>query len=464
MNSLSELLFGPPKVPSALPGDTPDASALPQPGGFARTLTDARAALPVTEEDPSSPPGVHPAAADPALSSAAAPAALSAMVAADGPGALRLAVRATTTAGAGQGSPGGNGLPPVGPDGGNGLPPVGPDGGKALPDSPPARMQPLPAAGVEGTSPTTQDAAVLARLQQERGSLLEPRRQGVQPGAPAAQAPGASASTAAALPSAMPEGLAERFSAQGQPGEVARQLGAVELRALDPTAQGLADARRPAGADLLNQGQPGWRQDIATQLDGTAVAAGIDRRIVAEAAGQRRGAEQQASAAAESVDRTSSTGAEAAEQISRPQTARAVVPMLAARDISAVAERIEMLMHRRSGLASVNLTLSELGDVEISVRLESKQAHVQFVVQDAAARESLEAQLPRLRALLSEGGLELGDIGMNMRERSDSDSGGERGDDRADTPRTAAADGGGVEEPSPRHRSGGGDHVLDAFA
>jgi len=573
MNSLSELLFGPLNLPAPLSGHAPDGSALPQAGGFAQTLTDARTALdlpmpadgsagvlqaavpvdrqgpglPGTEaplpwetpppwerppgressrlafENPSSLPGVQPLAADPALGGAAPPATLPGLP-------LRLAVRATTTEGTGQGSPGGNGLPPLGPD-----------GGKALPDLPPARVQPHPASagadaaaaagkGVAATPDGAAAAVVASAVAQRPGvptqtgvpvaqtptpttTHIDPRVTSGLAATPAAEAvvvaraaptlaepnaptqshlPGAttattgslpqsgpsapqasaapastataSASASAAPPTAPPEGLAERTAAAGQPGDVARQLGAVELRALDPTAQGAADARRPAGADLLNPGQPGLRQDMATQVDSGMAAAVIDRRTIVEAAGQRRGAEQQAAAGAESVDRSPSTGTEAAEQISRPQTARPVVPVLAARDMSALAERIEMLMHRRSGVANVNLTLSELGDVEISVRMESKQAHVQFLVQDAAARESLEAQLPRLRALLSEGGLELGDIGMNMRERSGGDGGGERGDEPTGTPGGAVADDGSVEEPSPRRRSGGGDHVLDAFA
>ena len=56
------------------------------------------------------------------------------------------------------------------------------------------------------------------------------------------------------------------------------------------------------------------------------------------------------------------------------------------------------------------------------MRQEAGQTHLSFLVRDAAARDALEAQLPRLRAQFEQSGLALGDVAMGFSDRSGQDA------------------------------------------
>lgn len=202
----------------------------------------------------------------------------------------------------------------------------------------------------------------------------------------------------------------------------------------------------------------------ATAARASLAAAVFERRALLEAASRQRGDRDARAGAVEGAERPAVPGGEVTEPRAQTAAPRPVAPVLAGRDLSALAERIEMLVHRRIGAASVNLSLGDRGDVEISVRMDSRHAHVQFVVQDAAVREALESQLPRLRALLAEGGLELGDVDMNLAGRSGSEP--DRRPEpapRQSTVSAAVAAGTGEDAPEIR-RLQRGDHLIDAFA
>jgi len=84
-------------------------------------------------------------------------------------------------------------------------------------------------------------------------------------------------------------------------------------------------------------------------------------------------------------------------------------------------DQAQLIMHRRGTAATLSLTLDDLGSVDVNLRQESGQTHLNFSVRDAAAREALEAQLPRLRALFEQQGLSLGDVAMGFSDRSADD-------------------------------------------
>jgi len=97
-------------------------------------------------------------------------------------------------------------------------------------------------------------------------------------------------------------------------------------------------------------------------------------------------------------------------------------------------DQAQLIMHRRGAAATLSLKLDDLGGVDVSLRQEGGQTHLNFSVRDAAAREALEAQLPRLRALFDENGLSLGDVAMSFSDRSE-----DQGDDRPGSPAPAGA-------------------------
>lgn len=74
----------------------------------------------------------------------------------------------------------------------------------------------------------------------------------------------------------------------------------------------------------------------------------------------------------------------------------------------AVAERVMFMVNGNVQEAEIKLNPRELGPIGIRVTLNQDQANVSFVAQHATTREALEAAIPRLREMLGENGLQLG--------------------------------------------------------
>jgi len=74
----------------------------------------------------------------------------------------------------------------------------------------------------------------------------------------------------------------------------------------------------------------------------------------------------------------------------------------------ALASRVQMLVDHDVGEARITLHPPELGALDIEISLVDDKTFVQLTASTAAARDELSQSLPRLRELLSVGGLELG--------------------------------------------------------
>lgn len=72
-------------------------------------------------------------------------------------------------------------------------------------------------------------------------------------------------------------------------------------------------------------------------------------------------------------------------------------------------QRVNLLMNLNMQEVEIRLDPPELGSMQIRVRTDAEQAHVNFMVQNQQAKEALEQSLPRLRELLAEQGLALGE-------------------------------------------------------
>ncbi len=182
-------------------------------------------------------------------------------------------------------------------------------------------------------------------------------------------------------------------------------------------------------------------------LDTANDRAGPERQPIVIAAERRTAGEwfqRRLATGREGAESADSRGLQVSEHRDPAGQALTARPVTAAagRDLAALAERVETLMHRGGGAARISLNLGDLGEVEVSVRMESRDAHVRFVVQDPAVREALDAQLPRLRQLLEDSGLRLGDVSTGLPGGSPDDSGRREGFDRR------MADGHGARPPS----------------
>ncbi|WP_333607813.1 flagellar hook-length control protein FliK [Arsukibacterium sp.] len=72
-------------------------------------------------------------------------------------------------------------------------------------------------------------------------------------------------------------------------------------------------------------------------------------------------------------------------------------------------ERVSLMMRQQIQVAEIRLDPAELGQMQIRVNMQQAEATVQFIVQQQHAKELLEQQMPRLREMLQQQGITLGE-------------------------------------------------------
>lgn len=110
----------------------------------------------------------------------------------------------------------------------------------------------------------------------------------------------------------------------------------------------------------------------------------------------------------------------AASQTAGLKTAEAQLPTLYLQEPQAAAQLKDRVMYQvqqKIQTAEIRLAPEELGSVQIKVNLQQDQLSVQFVVQQAQAKEALEQQMPRLRELLQQQGVELTDSQVSQQQQ-----------------------------------------------
>ncbi|GAA0353402.1 hypothetical protein GCM10009092_17220 [Bowmanella denitrificans] len=73
-----------------------------------------------------------------------------------------------------------------------------------------------------------------------------------------------------------------------------------------------------------------------------------------------------------------------------------------------LAERVRMLVNQSNMSADIRLDPPDLGSMQVRIQMHGDQASVNFVVQSQQARDMLDQAVPRLREMLAEKGIELG--------------------------------------------------------
>ncbi len=77
-----------------------------------------------------------------------------------------------------------------------------------------------------------------------------------------------------------------------------------------------------------------------------------------------------------------------------------------------LAQKVVWLSSQQQQVAEIRLNPAHLGPVEVMLNINSDQATVQFVSSHLAVREAIEASLPRLREMMAENGITLGDVSV----------------------------------------------------
>lgn len=161
---------------------------------------------------------------------------------------------------------------------------------------------------------------------------------------------------------------------------------------------------------------------------------------------------------------THATAASAAPtQSALPQSASDAIDTNAARWHDALASRIQWLVDHDIGEAKIKLNPPELGALDVKIALQDDKTYVQMVAHSASARDELAQSLPRLRELLSAGGLELGGatVSSGHDDRGAFGSASPQPITRVAAFASASDD---VIPDIPRARLGAGAAVIDTFA
>lgn len=94
----------------------------------------------------------------------------------------------------------------------------------------------------------------------------------------------------------------------------------------------------------------------------------------------------------------------------------------------ALGERLTWMVGQQQSKAELILNPPQLGRVEISLTVNGDNASALFVSANPAVRETLEAALPRLREILADAGVTLGQAQVDSGATQSSAGGGEKGD------------------------------------
>jgi flagellar hook-length control protein FliK len=107
---------------------------------------------------------------------------------------------------------------------------------------------------------------------------------------------------------------------------------------------------------------------------------------------------------------------------------------------SQIKDRLMYQLNNKIQSAEVKITPEDLGSVQIKVNLQQEQLSVQFVVQQANAKELLEQQMPKLKELLQQQGLQLTEGQVEQRHANERRGNGEEKSGHRGYPATAEAE------------------------
>lgn len=78
-----------------------------------------------------------------------------------------------------------------------------------------------------------------------------------------------------------------------------------------------------------------------------------------------------------------------------------------------IGERLNLMIARDMQKAEIRLNPPELGMLEVKVQVQGDQANIQFSTPHGQVKDALDAAIPRLREMLEENGLTLGDVNVS---------------------------------------------------
>jgi len=161
-----------------------------------------------------------------------------------------------------------------------------------------------------------------------------------------------------------------------------------------------------------------------------ALAKALDK-----AAGVGRDTSQPVPKAVEQADGTKATPFQRSlEQVGRSSATMAKpfatpiqTPMQSREWGNEVGQRLMMMVSSKLNSAQIQLTPRDMGPIDVKVSVQQDQANVVFTSHAAPTRDALEQALPRLRELMEQNGVALGDV--DVRDQNAQESHDRRGQD-----------------------------------
>lgn len=155
----------------------------------------------------------------------------------------------------------------------------------------------------------------------------------------------------------------------------------------------------------------------------------------------------------------------AASPTSAVRTAAAVAPQApVAMDTNfddAFGSRIAWMAEQRVGHAEIRVSPDHLGTIDVRLQLDGTRVNAEFHSAQADVRHALESSLPRLREMLGQSGLQLGQADVGQRQNGQpSPSNGQAGSTAQSGANERNADSGWTPGPAPRASRG----LLDEYA
>ncbi|WP_188005722.1 flagellar hook-length control protein FliK [Vibrio cholerae] len=145
-------------------------------------------------------------------------------------------------------------------------------------------------------------------------------------------------------------------------------------------------------------------------LGGRALAGSDERRAVGES-GQEGLAQQIAAAAGQGTAQNQALNRVESQLV---QTNATPVPLNKEMAADQLAERVQMMMSKNLKNIDIRLDPPELGRMHIRMNMQGDGATVHFTVANQHAREALEQTMPRLREMLAQQGVQLGDTSVQQ--------------------------------------------------
>ncbi|KZN47155.1 flagellar hook-length control protein FliK [Pseudoalteromonas luteoviolacea] len=116
---------------------------------------------------------------------------------------------------------------------------------------------------------------------------------------------------------------------------------------------------------------------------------------------------------------------QSAAQVKTPQEQGIMQTLNLARNDAAkmMQEKVNMMINLNNQEAEIRLDPAELGSMQIRIRSDAEQAQINFVVQNQQAKELLEESMPKLKEMLEEQGIQLGDSSIEQQSEGNSGDG-----------------------------------------